>query len=293
MADEQGTLYLCATPIGNLEDISLRVLDTLRDVDIIACEDTRNSIKLFNHYEIKKPLWSYHEYNRYDKAFEIIEKLREGKNIAVVTDAGTPLISDPGDVLVKECINAGIRVTSLPGPCACITALSLCGLDTRRFVFEGFLPPDKKEREEILEKLKDETRTTVIYEAPHHLLKTLKELKDHLGDREISLCRELTKIHEEVIKTTLFEAVSYYENSKPRGEYVICIGGRDAESIKKENEDKYRDMTLESHMEIYLKQGYDNKESMKLVAKDRGISKREVYNALIKGSAGEDTEDQE
>ncbi|MCR4739410.1 MAG: 16S rRNA (cytidine(1402)-2'-O)-methyltransferase [Lachnospiraceae bacterium] len=283
MNNEPGILYLCATPIGNLKDISLRVLDTLKEVDIIACEDTRNSIKLFNHFGISKPLWSYHEYNKYDKAEEIVEKLKTGSSIALVTDAGTPSISDPGEVLVKKCIDEGIRVTSLPGPCAAVTALSLSGLNTRRFVFEAFLPHDKKERAEILLQLEDETRTIIIYEAPHHLIKTLKELEDHLGDRTISLCRELTKLHEEIKRTTFSQALSYYEDNPPRGEYVICIEGKDTENIKRQNEDRYREMPLDRHMDIYLKQGYDNKESMRLVAKDRGLSRREVYNALLKG----------
>ncbi|MCR4922472.1 MAG: 16S rRNA (cytidine(1402)-2'-O)-methyltransferase [Lachnospiraceae bacterium] len=283
-SEGSGILYLCATPIGNLGDISLRILDTLREVDIIACEDTRNSIKLFNHFDIKKPLTSYHEYNKYDKARELIAKLKEGKNIALVTDAGTPGISDPGEVLVRECMDEGIRVTSLPGPCACITALTMSGLATRRFVFEAFLPADKKERALILKELENESRTMIIYEAPHHLVKTLNELYETLGDRRISLCRELTKRYEEVKEFTLSTALRYYTSNEPKGEYVLVIEGKDREILEKEVRDGFLEMSLEEHMDIYLKQGFDNKESMKKVAKDRGISKRDVYNALLKNN---------
>ena len=200
---KKGMLYLCATPIGNLEDMTLRVLRTLKDVDLIAAEDTRNSIKLLNHFEIKTPMTSYHEYNKYDKAADLIRQMQDGKKVALITDAGTPAISDPGEVLVKMCAEAGITVTSLPGACACITALTLSGLPTRRFCFEGFLPVDKKERREILSELSGETRTMILYEAPHHLVKTLRELFDLFGDREIVLCRELTKRYEDIYRTTL------------------------------------------------------------------------------------------
>ena len=279
--NKQGILYLCATPIGNLSDITQRVLDTLREVDIIAAEDTRNSIKLLNHFDIKTPMTSYHEYNRYDKASELIGKLREGKDIALITDAGTPGISDPGEVFVKMCIDEGIRVTSLPGACACITALTMSGLKTRRFCFEAFLPADKKERREILDELKDETRTIIIYEAPHHLKKTLDELKETLGNRRIALCRELTKQFEEVINLTMDEAVGYYSVNEPRGEYVLCIEGRDREELKEEARNSWNEITIEEHMKIYEDSGVDRKEAMKMVAKDRGISKRDVYNMLI------------
>ncbi|MCR5107720.1 MAG: 16S rRNA (cytidine(1402)-2'-O)-methyltransferase [Lachnospiraceae bacterium] len=281
MAEEWGMLYLCPTPIGNLKDISERILDTLREVDIIACEDTRNSLKLFNHYGISKPLTSYHEHNKYDKAKELIFKLKQGNDIAIVTDAGTPGISDPGEVIVKECLDEGIRVTSLPGPCALITALTMSGQKTGRFVFEAFLPPEKKERAEILKELKDETRTMIIYEAPHHLKKTLKDILEALGDRQISLLRELTKKFEEVKRTSLSEAVAFYDNNEPRGEYVLVIEGKDRKILRSEKEEIFKDMSLGEHMEIYLEQGYDKKESMKLVARDRGISKRDVYNALL------------
>ncbi|MCR5507094.1 MAG: 16S rRNA (cytidine(1402)-2'-O)-methyltransferase [Lachnospiraceae bacterium] len=279
--DKQGVLYLCATPIGNLGDITERVLDTLRSVDIIAAEDTRNSIKLLNHFGIKTPMTSYHEYNRYDKAGELIDRLREGKDIALITDAGTPCISDPGEVFVSMCIEAGIRVTSLPGACACITALSMSGLKTGRFCFEAFLPSDKKKRKEILKELKDETRTIILYEAPHHLKNTLNELIEALGDRRIALCRELTKRFEEVMHLTLKEAADHYSVNEPRGEYVLCIEGRNRDELILREQLAWQDITLEEHMKIYEDQGMDRKESMKKVAADRGISKREVYDSLI------------
>ncbi len=277
----QGTLYLCATPIGNLKDISERVISTLKEADIIAAEDTRNSIKLLNHFGIKTPMTSYHEYNRYDKAAGLIEKLKEGKDIALITDAGTPGISDPGEVFVSMCVDAGIRVTSLPGPCALITALTMSGLKTRRFCFEAFLPSDKKERREILEELKSETRTIIIYEAPHHLRKTLEDLRDSLGNRKMAVCRELTKQFEEVLHFTVEEALEYYNDNEPRGEYVLCIEGRDREEIKQEERESWQELTIEEHMKLYEDKGLDRKECMKRVAKDRGISKREVYDALI------------
>ncbi len=285
MADEsfgrEGVLYLCATPIGNLGDISLRALDTLKEVDLIAAEDTRNSIKLLNHFKINKPLTSYHEYNKYDKARELADKLHRGENIALVTDAGTPAISDPGEVLVKLCMEEGITVTSLPGPCALITALSASGLNTRRFCFEGFLPTEKKERQRILSELVNETRTIILYEAPHHLLKTLKELYESLGEREVVLCRELTKKHEEFKRLLLSEAVSFYETAEPRGEFVIILKGRDPLELKKEREDSFQSLSVKEHVERYEAMGYDRKESMKLAAKDRGVSKRDIYNSLL------------
>lgn len=277
----QGMLYLCATPIGNLKDITERVLETLRSVDLIAAEDTRNSIKLLNYFDIKVPLTSYHEYNKYDKANELIEKMQNGTNVALITDAGTPAISDPGEVLVDMCHKAGIRVTSLPGPCAMITALTLSGLSARRFCFEGFLPSDKKDREEILSRLENETRTMIIYEAPHHLKTTLKELSARLPGATIALCRELTKKFEEVIRMPLPEAVSFYEVNEPKGEYVLVISGRSIEEIKKEAQQDFLKMDLGEHMLMYEKQGYDHKEAMKMVAKDRGLSKREIYAQLL------------
>ena len=276
-----GKLYLCATPIGNLEDITLRVLRVLKEVDLIAAEDTRNSIKLLNHFDIKTPMTSYHEYNKVEKAYTLIEKMQEGLNVALITDAGTPGISDPGEVLAAMCYDAGIEVTSLPGPAACITALTLSGLSTRRFAFEAFLPPDKKERKAVLEELKDETRTTVIYEAPHRLQKTLKELLEHLGNRNLTICRELTKKHETGQEFSLEQAIAYYEQNEPRGEYVLVLQGCSRQEKEKEAQDAWKEMSLQEHMKVYEDQGLDRKEAMKRVAKDRGVGKREIYQALL------------
>ena len=276
-----GTLYLCATPIGNLQDMTPRVLDTLKNVDLIAAEDTRNSRKLMTHFEISTPMTSYHEYNKVEKAYTLIEKLTAGQDIALITDAGTPAISDPGEVLVKMCHEAGIPVTSLPGPAALITALTLSGLSTRRFCFEGFLPPDKKERKVILEELKEESRTIILYEAPHHLKATLKELFDSVGERKITLCRELTKKFETVFPTTLENALQYYEENEPRGEYVLVMEGKSLSQKKQEQQESFAQMPIEEHMKIYEEQGIDHKEAMKLVAKERGISKRDVYQYLL------------
>lgn len=278
-----GTLYLCATPIGNLEDITYRVLRTLKEVDLIAAEDTRNSIRLLNHFEIKTPMTSYHEYNKIDKAYQLVAKMRKGKNIALITDAGTPGISDPGEDIVRICYEEGIPVTSLPGAAACITALTMSGLPTRRFAFEAFLPKDKKEHQAVLEELKTETRTIIIYEAPHHLVRTLQELSDTLGgDRRLTICRELTKRHEEKLQMTLADSLSYYEVNEPRGEYVLIIAGRSREEMKKEEQAGWEALSLEEHMTHYESQGIDRKEAMKRVAKDRGVSKRDIYQALLK-----------
>ncbi len=276
-----GILYLCATPIGNLQDMTQRVVDTLKEVDLIAAEDTRNSIKLLNHFEIKTPMTSYHEYNKVEKALYLVEQLQMGKNIALITDAGTPAISDPGEVLVRECHKANITVTSLPGACAMITALTLSGLNTRRFCMEGFLPSDKKEKKEILEELKQETRTIILYEAPHRLTKTLVELYDVLGQREITLCRELTKKYETTYKTTLEEAIEYYKDNEPRGEYVLVLEGKSKEEMKQEKIKEWEQMSIEEHVAFYEKQGIDHKDAMKLVAKDRGVGKRDIYQYLI------------
>lgn len=276
-----GKLYLCATPIGNLEDITFRVLRTLKEVDLIAAEDTRNSIKLLNHFEIKTPMTSYHEYNKIDKAYQLVDKMREGLNIALITDAGTPGISDPGEDLVRICYEEGIEVTSLPGPAACVTALTMSGLPTRRFAFEAFLPRDKKERSQVLNQLVNETRTIIIYEAPHHLVKTLEELLDTLGNRKIAICRELTKRYEEKNLTTLEDAIRYYEENEPRGEYVLVLEGKTFEELAEEEKKSWESMSLEEHMAVYENQGVNRKEAMKLVAKDRGISKRDVYQALL------------
>lgn len=277
-----GTLYLCATPIGNLGDMTPRVRETLEQVDLIAAEDTRNSIKLLNHFQIKTPMTSYHEYNKVEKAKLLIEKLAQGEDIALITDAGTPAISDPGEVLVAMCQGAGIPVTSLPGAAACITALTLSGLSTRRFCFEGFLPLEKKEKNMVLEDLQKESRTIIIYEAPHHLRGTLQDLYDTLGQRRITLCRELTKKFEEVFPTTLEEAIEYYKKDVPRGEYVLVIEGKSLYDRKKEQQKDWQSISVEEHMRVYEEQGVDRKDAMKQVAKDRGISKRDVYNYLLK-----------
>ncbi len=276
-----GILYLCATPIGNLKDMTPRVVETLKEVDLIAAEDTRNSIKLLNHFEIKTPMTSYHEFNKVEKAFYLIEQLQSGKNVALITDAGTPAISDPGEILVRECHKADITVTSLPGACAMITALTLSGLNTRRFCMEGFLPSDKKEKKEILEELKNETRTMILYEAPHRLTKTLVELYQTLGNREITLCRELTKKFETVFKTTLEEAITYYEENEPRGEYVLVLEGKSRQEKKQEEINRWEQLTIEEHIAYYEKEGMDHKEAMKMVAKDRGVSKRDIYQHLV------------
>lgn len=277
-----GTLYLCATPIGNLQDMTERVLLTLKEVDLIAAEDTRNSIRLLNHFEIRTPMTSYHEYNKVEKAHYLVDQLLTGKNIALITDAGTPAISDPGEVLVAECQKAGVPVTSLPGCCACITALTLSGLPTRRFCFEGFLPADKKEKAFVLEELARETRTMILYEAPHHLKRTLSELLETLGERRITLCRELTKKFETIMPTTLEGAADYYEENEPKGEYVLVIEGKSRKEIEEEQQKSWESMSIEEHMAFYEKQGIDRKSAMKKVAADRGVGKREIYQALLK-----------
>ena len=277
-----GMLYLCATPIGNLGDMTPRVVETLRQVDVIAAEDTRNSIKLLNHFEINTPMTSYHEYNKVEKAHQLITKMQEGQDVALITDAGTPAISDPGEVLVAMCHEAGIKVTSLPGPAACITALTLSGLSTRRFSFEGFLPADKKEKALVLGDLKEESRTMILYEAPHHLVKTLEELYEVLGNRRITLCRELTKKFETVLPTTLEEALAKYETEEPRGEYVLVMEGKSFEQKKEEAIKTWEEMTIEEHMAYYEAQGMDYKSAMKQVAKDRGVGKRDIYSYLNK-----------
>lgn len=278
---ETGTLYLCATPIGNLEDMTFRVIKTLKEVDLIAAEDTRNTIKLLNHFEIKTPMTSYHEYNKIDKAKYLVEKMLNGTNIALVTDAGTPGISDPGEEIVKQAYQAGITVTSLPGACACITALTLSGLSTRRFSFEAFLPTDKKERKLILDSLKTETRTTIIYESPHHLKSTLAELYSYIGNRKVTLCRELTKLHETIQQMTLESAMEYYNTTAPKGEYVMVIEGISHRQLEEQSIQEWEKITIQEHMDIYLTQGMDKKSAMKQVAADRGIPKREVYNSLL------------
>lgn len=282
-----GRLYLCATPIGNLQDMTPRVVETLREADLIAAEDTRNSIKLLNHFDIHTPMTSYHEYNKVEKARQLADQMLAGKNIALITDAGTPAISDPGEILVRMCHEEGITVTSLPGPAACITALTLSGLPTRRFCFEGFLPAEKKERKAVLAELEEETRTMVFYEAPHHLVRTLEELYDCLGERKITLCRELTKKYETVMPTTFVQALEYYKAQEPRGEYVLVVEGKSFRQQRQEKIAAWETMSIEEHMAYYENQGMDRKSAMKQVAKDRGVGKREIYAHLHIGETDE------
>ena len=274
-----GTLYLCATPIGNLEDMTFRAVRVLKDADLIAAEDTRNSIKLLNHFDIHTPMTSYHEHNKYEKGKRLVDRLLRGETIALITDAGTPGISDPGEELVKMCCDAGIHVTAVSGAAACVTALTISGLGTRRFVFEAFLPADKRERERVLDALKREQRTMIIYEAPHRLVKTLNLLAQTLGgDRMVSVCRELTKKHESVYRSTLSGAASYYAEHDPKGECVLVVEGLSFEAIDREEKEKWASVSIEEHMEYYFSQGMDRKEAMKKTARDRGVQKREIYN---------------
>lgn len=277
-----GKLYLCATPIGNLEDITVRALRILKEADLIAAEDTRNSIRLLNHFGIKTPLTSYHEYNKIEKAYVLVEKMKAGETIALITDAGTPGISDPGEDLVRICYEEGIEVTSIPGAAACITALTMSGQKTRRFAFEAFLPRDKKERAKVLKEMENETRTLIVYEAPHHLLKTLKELYQTLGERSVTVCRELTKKFEETRKSTLSETIAFYETAEIRGEFVLVIEGKSRQEIQKETQRSWEEISLDEHMAVYTEKGLDKKAAMKAVAKDRGVSRREIYNLLLK-----------
>ena len=280
MTNSKGTLYLCATPIGNLEDMTFRAVRILKEVDVIAAEDTRNSVKLLNHFDIHTPMTSYHEFNKIDKGQYLVKRLLEGENIALITDAGMPGISDPGEELVRMCRDAGVPVTAVPGACACVTALVISGRPTRRFCFEAFLPTDKKERRAVLEELKTETRTSIIYEAPHRLVKTLQELLNELGDRKITVCKELTKKHETGFDTTLKEAVPYYEQNEPRGEYVLVLEGCSRQQMEQEAKDAWKEMSLGDHMKLYEEQGMNRKDAMKQVAKDRGVGKREIYQYL-------------
>lgn len=261
--------------------MTFRAIETLRSVDLIAAEDTRNSIKLLNHFDIHTPMTSYHEFNKYDKGKYLVEQLLSGKNVALITDAGTPGISDPGYELVVMCKEAGIEVSALPGCVAGVVALTISGLPSRRFVFEGFLPTDKKEQKETLERLKDETRTIILYEAPHRLTKTLEALYEVLGDRKISICRELTKKHEEVLTFTISEAIAFYGENEPKGEFVLVLAGADEEALKKREREDWLSLDIHDHMEMYLEQGFDKKEAMKRVAADRGVSKRDVYQQLL------------
>lgn len=281
--ENRGKLYLCATPIGNLEDMPVRGIRMMQEADLIAAEDTRNSIKLLNHFQIKTPMTSYHEYNKVEKAAFLVDKILSGQTVVLITDAGTPGISDPGEELVRQCVEAEIEVLSIPGPAACISALIISGLPTRRFVFEAFLPYDKKDRAYVLSELENETRTMIVYEAPHHLVKTLEELKSVLGEkRRVAVCKELTKKHETVYRSTLGEAVEYYTNNEPRGEYVLVIEGKSRQEIIQKEQESWLSMSVEEHLDYYINQGIDKKEAMKMVAKDRGVSKRDIYNLTQK-----------
>ena len=278
-----GKIYLVATPIGNLSDMSVRAIDTLKNVDIIACEDTRNTIRLLNHFDIKAPLTSYHEYNKIDKAYELCEKVKAGKDIAFVSDAGMPAISDPGYELVDIAYKEGLNVTVIPGASAVVSALAISGISSRRFSFEGFLPSDKNEKKQILTELSEESRTIILYEAPHRLIKTLKEIFEYLGDRRVSIVRELTKLHEEVLRGNLSNIIANYESEKVaiRGEYVLVIEGKSLLEKRNERQRTFEEISIKEHFDKYIAEGLDKKEAMKAVAKDRGIQKREVYKELL------------
>ena len=278
MEDEKGTLYLCATPIGNLGDVSARCLEVLEGVDMIAAEDTRRTLQLLNHFGITKALTSYHEHNKKTKGEYIVKLLLEGKNVAQVSDAGTPAISDPGEDLVKLCIENGITVTSVPGPVAGINALILSGLSAKRYAFEGFLSVNKRHRREHLENVKDDTHTLIFYEAPHKLKATLEDMKKFFGgERKIALARELTNIHEEIIRTTIDGAIEFYSEASPRGEYVLVVEG--AHVTGNETEASFwQDMSIKEHVEKYIADGMTQKDAIKAAASDRGASKRDIYN---------------
>ena len=279
--DSEGALYLVATPIGNLEDMTFRAVRVLKEADLIAAEDTRTSGVLLKHFEVHTPVTSYHEVNKIEKADYLVSEMLAGKKVACITDAGTPGISDPGEELVKKCYDSGIKVYSVPGPAACIAAVTSSGLSCRRFAFEAFLPKDKKEHERVLSELKNETRTIIIYEAPHHLKKTLDELSSVFGsDRRLTLCRELTKKFEEKMQMTFGESVDFYRENEPRGEYVLVIEGKSKQEAIEEKQQAFSEMTLEEHMKIYTDQGLSEKDAMKAVAKDRGVTKRDIYSEL-------------
>ena len=272
-----GKLYLVGTPIGNLKDITLRALETLRECDVVAAEDTRQTLKLLNHFNIKKAMISYHKFNENDKSSEIIDLLLSGKNIALVTDAGMPGISDPGSVIIKRCIEGNIPFEIIPGATALITALVYSGIDTDKFVFRGFLPRENKDKKEVLEEIKGYRDTIIIYEAPHRLKNTLVFIKEILGDRNISICRELTKLHENIFRDTIKDAIEYYAEKQPRGEYVLVISGKSDEDIQKERKAKWENITIQEHILNYIKQGFTKKEAIKMTSKERGIPKSEVY----------------
>ena len=272
-----GKLYLVPTPIGNLKDITLRALEVLQNVDIIAAEDTRQSLKLLNHFNIKKTLISYHQHNEQGKSENIIDQIKEGKNIAIISDAGSPGISDPGSVIVQKCIEQNIKFEVLPGATAITTALVYSGLDTTKFIFRGFLPRENKDRKPIIDDLINRSETLIFYEAPHRLLSTLEFLYENIGNRKISMCRELTKMYEEIIRLTLEQAIEYYKEKAPRGEYVLVIEGKSKEDIEKDEKAKWDTLTIEEHIEKYMNEGINKKDAMKKVAKDRGMSKSEIY----------------
>ncbi|NLH97357.1 MAG: 16S rRNA (cytidine(1402)-2'-O)-methyltransferase [Clostridiaceae bacterium] len=280
-AETTGTLYLVSTPIGNLEDITLRALRVLKEADIIAAEDTRQTLKLLNHFGIKNTLVSYYEHNRAEKGDYLVGRLLEGKDVALVSDAGTPGISDPGEDLVRLAVSRGIPVTVIPGPSAVIAGVVLSGFPAGRFAFEGFLPVNRRARRERLSAISRDTRTLVFYEAPHKLLQTLKDLRDALGNRRAAIARELTKKFEEVWRTTLDEAVARYENEPPKGEFVIILEGADERGLREDEIKCWEGISIQDHVRMYLDSGLDRKEAMKKVADDRGISKRDVYKSLI------------
>ncbi len=274
---ENGMLYIVPTPIGNLKDITLRALEVLKECDIVAAEDTRQTLKLLNHFEIKKSLISYHKFNENNKSEDIINLLQEGKNIAVVSDAGTPGVSDPGSVIVKRCIDENIKFEVLPGATAITTAVVYSGLDTTKFTFRGFLPRENKERKPIIKELESYKDTLIFYEAPHRLLDTISFLKENLGNRKIAVCRELTKLHEEIFRGTLEESINYFEINKPRGEFVLVVEGKQMEQIEQEKRMMWEGLTIEEHIKMYMNQEFSKKEAIKKVAKDRNLPKNEVY----------------
>lgn len=276
-----GKLYVVPTPIGNLQDITLRALNVLKDVDLIAAEDTRQTLKLLNHFEIKKTLISYHKFNEENKSDSIIYNLYEGKNIALVSDAGMPGISDPGSVLISKCIEKNIKLEVLPGATAVITALVYSGLDTTKFLFRGFIPRDKKKKDSLIKDIENRTETLVFYEAPHRLISTLNLLKDKLGDRKVAVCKELTKIHENIMRESLSKAIDYYSSNSPKGEYVLILEGKSLKEIEEEEIAKWKDISIEDHIRLYIEKGNSKKESVKLVAKERKIPKSEVYKYSI------------
>ena len=284
---EYGKLYLCATPIGNLEDISIRTLNILKSVDLIACEDTRHSLKMLTHFEISKPLTSYFEHNKTEKGLKIIEKIKEGKNVALITDAGTPAISDPGEDLVRLCAENGVDVVPVPGPAALINALIVSGLPTGRFSFEGFLSVNKKSRADHLDEVKNDTRTLIFYEAPHKLLRTLNDMSKVFGDRKIALVREITKIHEEVKRTTLFEAVEFYTENPPKGEFVLVIEGKSYEELSEEKAEEFEIISVTEQINALIGEGIGKKDAIKQVAVLRNMKKRDVYNEYVKNTEGE------